>query len=194
MKIRFAIILMLAALTAAADGVVAQETNSGPVVMDKKYFEIISKRNIFDPARSGRKPSAANYRPRRTESFTLAGIMSYEKGDYAFFDSSSSDFKKNLQVGQSIAGYKIAEIRPGYVNLQASSNKLVRLNVGTQMRRQDGGRWAFSGRVDPSSVDSGGDSSPAQPDSAAVPPSLPASTGAESEILKRMMMQRLNEK
>jgi hypothetical protein len=173
----------------------AQDTNSGPVVMDRKYFEIISTRNVFDPARSGRRPSIGNYRPRRVDSFTLAGIMSYEKGDYAFFDGSNSDYRKTVRVGQSIAGYKVAEIKPAYVNLQASSNKFVRLNVGTQMRRVEGGRWAFSGRVDPSAVtqDDSGDSSPAQPD-ATTAPSIPAGSGAESEILKRMMMNRLNEK
>jgi hypothetical protein len=186
----FAILLLIAAAAIFAKSAKAEDTNSGPVVMDQKYFEIISKRNIFDPTRTGRRQTVAPVRAPRVDSFTLSGIMSYEKGDYAFFDGSSSEYRKSLQQGQTIAGYKIAEIKPDHVSLQASSNKLVRLNVGTQMRRREGGKWAYSGRVDASL-----DSSPAQPDTGTAPgaPSVPGS-GPESDILKRLMMQRLKEK
>jgi hypothetical protein len=57
-----------------------------------------------------RRRSAA--RPRRTDVFGLVGTMSYEKGYFAFFDGSSSDYRKATQPSETIADYNVKEVGP----------------------------------------------------------------------------------
>lgn len=158
-------------------------TNAAPASLDYSAFRLIADRNIFDPNRfphTGPRVSTS----RTVDSFSLVGTMSYEKGDFAFFDGTSSDFKKVLKPADTIAGYKVVAISPDSVKLAQSTNQLV-LAVGTQMRRQDDGTW-----VQVASAASY-DSAPAAPSSTSSPPS--ASGGAESDVLKRMMQRREKE-
>ena len=84
---------------------------------------------------------------RNVESFALLGTMSYAKGSVAFFDGSSSSFKKALKPADTIATYKIKEIAQNGVKLE-SGGKEVELRVGMQMRRQDEGEWQIGAKSD----------------------------------------------
>lgn len=183
----------------------SERTNSAPASvssnrMEFPAFRIISERNIFNPNRSGRMPQMGNRsREVRTETFSLVGIMSYAKGDFAFFDGSSSQYRRTLQQDGSIAGYKIAEIGSDHVKLQAEG-KEIKLDVGMQMRRQEQGEWRVSSSSTPapsastsrpaSDETAASTSSSTNPDSASTPAS---GSSAEDELLKKLMQQREQE-
>ena len=65
---------------------------------DFDAFRIITDRNIFDP---NRRPPRVNREapPPAVDSFTLTGTMSYQKGFFAVFDGTSSDYHKVLEPG-----------------------------------------------------------------------------------------------
>ena len=69
--------------------------------------------------------------------------MSYAKGAFAFFDGTSSDYRKVVQNAGTIAGYKVTEITPTAVKLANGDKQLV-MKVGTQMRREEKGSWQLA--------------------------------------------------
>ena len=77
---------------------------------------------------------------------TLVGTMTYEKGTFAFFDGTSSDYKKALKLTDTIAGYKVTTIAPNGVKLASGTNE-VELSVGAQLRREEDGPWLLAGQV-----------------------------------------------
>src|SRR2546423_3183889 len=109
-------IVMAALASSFAAG--AQQTN---IVrpLDYSSFKLITERNIFNTRRSAQYvPSEPreSRRPARSESFALAGIMSYDgKGPYAFFEGSSSEYRKVLKPEDSIAGFKLIAVKPSLV-------------------------------------------------------------------------------
>jgi hypothetical protein len=196
MKRTFINIVTLGCLLAAGGIARAQDTNAAPA-LNLKSFDLIATRNIFDQNR--RPPSIIRppIRQQRVDTFTLVGTMSYEKGNFAFFDSNRSEYRKALKASETIAGYKIAEIAPDGIKLAAASNKTINLPVGTQMRRVEGGRWAFTGRAEivpeaPTTNAASADNAAtaAAPDSA---PEVPAGAG-DNDVMKRLMLKRLQEK
>ncbi|MBI5388156.1 MAG: hypothetical protein HZA90_26115 [Verrucomicrobia bacterium] len=186
-------------------------TAGGSGRLDFASFKILTDRNIFDPNRSPRRQrdERREYRrPTRIDSFALVGTMSYEKGQFAFFDGSSYEFRKVLKPADTIAGYKLAEVGHNEVKLATGTN-CVELRMGMQMRRVDDGEWSLSMRSESSSSFS--------PTTAASAPSAAAGTNAEpgvvaanaeaapaatapaaasadeNEILKRLMQRREQE-
>lgn len=155
-------------------------TNAAAAALDYTAFRLVVDRNIFDPNRSPRSTVAAA-RPKTVESFTLVGTMSYEKGVFAFFDGTSSDYKKVAKPEDAIAGYKVMTISPDSVKLLLNTNTL-ELRVGTQMRRREDGTWEHSAEPAPS----------ADTASASAHTESPAG-GAESDIIKKMMQRREKE-
>jgi hypothetical protein len=152
---------------------------------DFAAFQIIVERNIFNPRRgppgsqSDRRDDRA---PAKVESFTLVGTLTYEKGPYAFFDGTSADFHKALQLDGAIAGYKITNIVGNQVQLVSGTNA-VALRVGMQMRREDEGAWEPIGTyigASTASVSSSGSS-------------VSSSAEEDSDALKRLMQQREQE-
>ncbi len=114
------------------------------------------------------------------ETLTLVGILSYEKGSYAFFDGSASQHRKVLGSGGSIAGCKVAAITADAVKLQASTNTF-ELRIGMQLRRGEGA-WQVVG--------GGGAVSPR---TSSEPSVVADSGGDENDIVKRLMRQREDE-
>ena len=132
----------------------------------------------------------SNYRPsgpsHRTDEFTLVGTMSYAKGKFAFFDGSSSDYRKVLAPGATIAGYTVKDVTPQKVTL-ASNGKEVEMGVGSQMRNEGPNDWKLSTESDsPPAPDSNADSS-----ASFTPPA--GANSAMSDILKRMAERRAQE-
>ncbi len=187
LTIRSAARLCAALVLLLATGLVghAQSTNA-MARPDYQSFKIITDRNIFDPNRSSRSSRTGTERPRpaRIESFALVGTMSYENGTYAFFDGTGSSYRKAIRTGDTIAGYKVADISADRVKLEANGQQ-IELNVGVQMRKQDEGEWQLAGRAE-----SFGTSSPA---TAATEKTESASGGEESDVLKKLIQKREQE-
>jgi len=157
----------------------AQSTNA-PGRLDFQAFKILTERNIFDPNRSsdsGRRSESK--RVARVESFALVGTLSYEKGNFAFFDGSGSAYRKALKIGDTIAGYKVAEIAADHVTLDADGRR-VQLGVGLQMKKQDEGEWQLAGRAELL----------AAPATASTVKAENSSGGEESDVLKKLMQKR----
>ena len=194
-----------------------------PAPVDYSSFKIVTDRNIFNPNRSSRsyRSEPREYRrPARVESFSLVGTMIYEKGTFAFFDGSSSAYRKALDIADVIADYVVTDVGMNYVKLATETNEL-ELRIGMQMRREDEGEWRLLNRgevyesrttvaavadpnatastnADPATASTGGDAEPAAPPSATIPSpatTAPAATsgGSESDVLKRLMERRAQE-
>lgn len=179
------LILLLAAPAAATLAVHAQAIESA-ARDGYSAFRIVSERNIFDANRSSRSSRLYTRdasRPARTDSFMLVGTMSYEKGYFAFFDGSSSEFRKVLQPDDSIAGFKVAEVAPACVKLQTTNGQTVELCVGMQMRKREEEPWQLTERVEPAeapvSLSASGDQSARRDD--------------DPDVLKRLMERREQE-
>lgn len=168
-------------------------TNSRPASLDFSAFKIIADRNIFDPNRYAHRAGEPRVRPapKVIDTVTLVGTMSYEKGWFAFFDGSSSEFRKALQLRDTIAGYQVAGIAPDNVALAGETNRL-ELKVGTQLRREDGGPWRLASPAEANSTPAASTATNTTA-TAAAPDAAPAASDAESDIIKRLMQKRLEE-
>ena len=154
----------------------AQPSNS-PSRLDYTSFRLVTERNIFNSRRSARYVPSERTRTRSapTDAFALVGTMSYEKGLFAFFDGSSSDYRKVLKQEDTIAGFKIADIQPSYVKLASPTNQ-VELRVGMQLRHGESGEWQVADRTETSTPTSGQRASrvPAQAGASRNLPGVPA--------------------
>ena len=170
------------------------QTNSaaGTNRLDYSAFKVVVDRNIFDPNRISRRPGDRGPRPapKTVDSLTLVGTMTYEKGSFAFFDGTSSDYKKALKLNDVVAGHKVTNITRNSVKLAAGTNEL-ELTVGMQLRREEDGPWSLAG---------GPGSYAATPTSSSTSTSAMVSTGsdaaaiaAESDIIKKLMQRREKE-
>jgi hypothetical protein len=168
----------------------AQNT-TGTTRPDLGHFRIISERNIFNPNRLARSNNRPPERERergpevRSESLSLVGTMSYEKGRFAVFDGSRSEFKKVVHLTGSIAGYTVADIAPGKVKLESTNAQPIELRVGMQLKRREGDDWEVTAApmaIQQSSTSSSNSSG-----------SSGAASAEESEILKKLMQQREQE-
>jgi hypothetical protein len=185
------LLILLGSLAARDATFGAEATNSAPSRTDYVSFRVISERNIFNPRRSGRATSRAST---RTESerrvpmdrFALLGTMSYEKGRYAFFDGSSSDFRKVAKPADSIAGFKIMEVAPTCVKLEMTNGQVIELCVGMQMKKREDEDWQLAGKAD--SADGPGQASTSTSNSTAS-----GSAQEADDVLKRLMERREQE-
>ena len=162
-------------------GSASNSTNSGPSSLDYSAFRLVMDRNIFDPNRAPRSSQAPSGTPKSTDAFTLVGTMSYEKGTFAFFDGTSSDYKKAVKTNDTIAGYQVTAISNDSVKLAQTTNQL-ELTVGSQMRRQDDGTWTITNNAESYASASNGASS-----------SSSASSAADNDVLKKLMLRREKE-
>jgi hypothetical protein len=163
----------------------AQSTNA-PAKRDFDSFKIISQRNIFDPnrtGRGGRSESRDRARPAKTDAFALVGTMLYEKGKFAFFDSSNSDYRKVVGPSDKIAGYTITEIGPNLVKLE-TNGQVLEISVGQQMKRQDEGEWKLSSSRESLETQSNSTSSTESSGKGS------SSSGSDDDIVKRLMQKR----
>jgi hypothetical protein len=146
-------------------------------------FKIISDRNIFDPNRRPASRTTSVPQPRKpvVEAFALVGTMTYEKGPFAFFDGSSSKYKKVVEPGGKVGDYTVVEIGSGQVILN-SDDKKIEMPVGMQMRREDRGQWKLL-------AGTGGFTAPATPAHTVARefPSREMSPSSKSDLRDRIM-------
>jgi hypothetical protein len=143
---------LLALLAFAAPAADPGRTNRAPAKLSFSEFSIISDRNIFNTKRYARNSNAPvvrrdNSRSARVEYFALLGIISYEKGPFAFFDGSSSTARKSARINDEICGFKIKSILPNAVHIESGTNHF-ELPLGKQLRRSDGGPWEVADRIE----------------------------------------------
>lgn len=163
-------------------------SSNGP---DFSNFRVIAERNIFDPNRRGARSPTRNERPKSIDSFGLVGVMSYEKGTFAFFDGSSSSYRKALKQTDTIAGYRLETIDASQVTLAEGTNHLA-LRVGGQLRREDGGSWTVSRQVETFAASNSGASTPTTSTST-TSSSDSASSSGESDVLRKLRERREKE-
>jgi hypothetical protein len=149
-------------------------------------FKIIAERNIFNPNRSSRGTRNAEGETRpasRVESFALVGTMLYAEKQLAFFDSPSAGYKKVLKPGETIAGYKLNEVLPGGIKLEADG-KTIDLAIGQQLRRENEGEWQVGGKPAGETINASDTSSTSGSSS---------SSSDDDELVKRLMKKREEE-
>ena len=110
-------------------------------------FRIIAERNMFSPKSSGRSVESAKPSEPNLDSLVLAGTMSYEKGQFAFFDGSNPDFRKVLKVGDNIGGCVLTEITAKQVKLKVGEVEF-ELAAGTRLIRENAGQWKLGGKAE----------------------------------------------
>lgn len=171
---------------------------------DYPSFQIIPERNIFNVNRSSRASRAAREsepKPVKVDTLALVGSMSYPKGDFAFFDGSSSDFRRVIKAGDSIAGFQLRSIGRNSVQLE-SAGKTVELAIGSHLRREEEGEWRVVAETAPSSnASSSGSSRRSRSDGESTNSGASTSTaqasessgGSADDILQRLMKKRETE-
>jgi hypothetical protein len=182
--------------------------------LDYSSFKVVADRNIFNGNRSGQRMvstrSSSQQRSVRVESFSLVGtLLTEDRPPVAFFDGSSSEFRKALKVGSNIAGFTVKEILHAGVRLAQGTNTLD-VRVGTGLRREDEGLWksseggtSYAGGSSSSFSNGNGRSSSVNrfysgradngEGPAASSSSAPAAAADAAEILKRLMEKREKE-
>ena len=74
-------------------------------------------------------------------------MLSYARGDFAFFDGTAPEYRKALKpssnTNNDIAIFKVTALTPNSVTLAAGTNVTV-LQLGMQMSRDDNGHWTVS--------------------------------------------------
>jgi hypothetical protein len=178
--------ILVIALLVITDGFAAraQQTNRTGRV-DFSDFQVISERNIFNPNRTARHRGEGRTQ-RVADAFSLVGTMSYAKGTFAFFDGTTSAYRKALRNTGTIAGYKVTDITPTSVKLTNGDKQLI-MKIGTQMRREEKGPWQLVA----SSELPGGTTETV--DSASAEPAASDSSAEGNDVLKRLMQRREQE-
>ena len=171
---------------------------------DFPSFQVIPERNIFNINRSSRTARASQEteaKPAKIDTLALVGSMSYPKGDFAFFDGSSSDYRRVLKAGDSVAGFQIRSIGRTSVQLE-SAGKTLELAIGSHLRREEEGEWRLVAEsAPPSSSSSSSSGRRFRPDGEGSSPPSSNSTAQSSEpgggsaddILQRLMKKRETE-
>jgi len=142
LKMRMSWVTVVAVLLGAVGG--RAEPTNAPTRLGYDSFRVISDRNIFNPNRyarsSGRTRSESSRPASRVDSFTLVGLMAYQKGVFAFFDGTDPNYRKTLEADGAISEFKITGLTPNQVILHSGTNEFT-LHVGMQVRREDEGDW-----------------------------------------------------
>lgn len=142
----------------------AQPADTGSLTRkDYAYYKLVTERNIFDPdrgpggSRLGSRGQGGT-RPARVDSISLLGTMTNEKGVYAFFGGSSSQYQKAVALGDEIAGFKLSNISFDGVTLKGPTNEMA-LTFSGSLRREEEGQWMVSDRIEPMESSGGNGSS-----------------------------------
>ncbi|MGH7977062.1 MAG: hypothetical protein ACREDS_00300 [Limisphaerales bacterium] len=180
----------LAAAFALAGFFSGAEQADHSATTDFSSFQIIAQRNIFDPDRYPQMKASHRSTHAAVPAFSLVGTMDYRKGMFAFFDGTSSDYTKALQRSGTIAGYTVAKITLGGVELQ-SAGKKIEMKVGQQMRQESEGVWQLGAQSELSATEVESENSTSASDETSAPGS--ASSSEPNDVLKKLMQQREQE-
>ncbi len=129
---------MMAILSPTAPGQ-SQEARRPSIELDA--FRLIVERNIFDPSREkpgGEAPPIE--RAPQADEIVLVGTLVTESQRFAFFDGSSSSYRRVLTVGADIAGGAVAAIESATISIRLDDNTFD-LPIGMSLSREDDQPW-----------------------------------------------------
>ena len=183
------IVALLATFSLAS---LAQETNSAPDGLDFDSFKIITQRNIFDPTRTGRRPTRRDGPQRRIERVSLVGTSLDPKGEAAFFTGSGVP-DKPLKVGDSLKELKIVQITEDGVRLKGQSNTFVLdFENRRSLRREENGPW--QGSSDTSDTAPVATANTDEAGSSASTTAVKPASGSPDTVAEMLRKRRLEEK
>ncbi len=190
-----AVALMLPCITTS----VRAEENKSSDMSEFESFRIVVDRNIFDPNRSPHQlnsRSVSNDPVSQPERLALLGAMVYGEEAVAFFEGTKPEYTANVNEGDTIAGYRIVEIRTDGLKL-SKGERHIELPVGSVLSRQRGSEWELSlsaGRFNRSGLTSHSRESEQQGLSRGQAPSRDESSGSSyTDLLKRLKERRKRE-
>jgi hypothetical protein len=183
----------------------AAETNQPTVLDSKALARRVSERNIFDPDRQPRTRGESRPIPKPVVAVAadapemgLVGVMTFQKGTFAFFDGNAAEYRKTLQVQALIAGHTVTAITPQSVTLSESNGPPVLLKVGQRLRKDAEGVWKLAAggtgeAFTRSSGSVGAGSGAASSSSSSSATSTTEDPPGSDEILKRLLKKREQE-
>jgi len=150
---------------------------------------MVADRNIFNADRSRRssRSGPAAERPKQVQinTISLVGFLGSSQGDRAFFDGSSSSYRKALKVGESTGDLKLKSVCVENAVVEIGGKPFT-LRVGDQLRREEDGPWIVSsGRND------GGRPAGAESSTPGAEPAPPSTGDADTDsALQRLLKRR----
>ncbi len=165
-------------------------------------FRIVVDRNIFDPGRSPGRPARfeapdiQSQTPAQNDRVSLYGALIDGGTAVAFFSGTRDEYNRVARQGETIAGYRVIEIRTQSVELEKDGER-INLPIGAGLSRLGGGGWTITTelpvldrRPEASQERSGGE---ARPQAGPGNGSGPGSASPVSDLMQRMMERRKRE-
>ena len=183
----------------------AAETNQPTVLDSKALARRVAERNIFDPDRQPRTRGESRPIPKPVVAVAadapemgVVGVMTFQKGTFAFFDGNAAEYRKTLQLQALIAGHTVTAITPQSVTLSESNGPPVLLKVGQRLRKDAEGVWKLAAggtgeAFTRSSGSVGAGSGAASSSSSSSATSTTEDPPGSDEILKRLLKKREQE-
>jgi hypothetical protein len=125
----------------------AASADSGEVSYES--FQIVVDRNIFDPGRSPGRPARSeasevqSQAPAQSDRVSLYGALIDGGTAVAFFSGTRDEYNRTARQGETIAGYRVIEIRTQSVELEKDGER-IDLPVGAGLSRQWEGGWTIT--------------------------------------------------
>ena len=117
-----------------------------PVPGSLQDFDILHMNNIFDPNRKPyrepRKPQDPKPEP-QIDAFTVIGLMAYAGRQIAVLSGSSSEYSGAFKLNDQIDNLKLISLTDKAVSF-AEGEATFSVDIGTSLRRVDGGDWKES--------------------------------------------------
>jgi hypothetical protein len=110
-------------------------------------FDLLLKRNIFDPARRPNMPERSErpvyVAPPRKEYLALLGVLICGGQAVAFFEDTAGGSGKQVRTGDEIAGFRVVGVATDRIRLEKAKQEQ-ELPVGWQLVRQGETDWRIS--------------------------------------------------
>ncbi len=117
-----------------------------PVPGSLQDFDILHINNIFDPNRKPYQPERKRQEPEpepQIDAFTVIGLMAYADRQIAVLSGSSSEYSGAFKLNDQIDNLKLISLSDKAV-LFAEGEATFNVDIGTSLRRVDGGAWKES--------------------------------------------------
>ena len=117
-----------------------------PVPGSLKDFGILHTNNIFDPNRKPYRLERKRQDPEpepQIDAFTLIGLMAYADRQIAVLSGSSSEYSGAFKLNDQIDNLKLISLSDKAV-LFSEGEATFNVDIGTSLRRVDGGAWKES--------------------------------------------------
>ena len=117
-----------------------------PVPGSLQDFDILHINNIFDPNRIPYQPDRKRQEPEpepQIDAFTVIGLMAYADRQIAVLSGSSSEYSGAFKLNDQIDNLKLISLSDKAV-LFAEGEATFNVDIGTSLRRVDGGAWKES--------------------------------------------------